>query len=550
MDNYKEKYEQALLAMRRYNEAGIIEDCYAESIFPELKESEDERIRKALIEHFRWNVHQILNDFNNKEVLTWLEKQGEIIKEWSEMKMNNIQTELQEMVDLKQCEQKPADKDEPKFHEGEWITNGDYTWKIVEVKPLDYILQSQEGNIVDDTISHVDGQFHSFTIEDAKDGDVLCTYERGEPKIVFVLKGTPKKHYALGYHCYYNIMYPHFESDSEKGCLAPNYEDVKPATKEQRDALIKAMTNAGYTFDFEKKELKKIEQKSAENKELTEFDKAVGVSIGTWNPKTPEQIRSVKAVSKRLLKLAKKQINDEQKPVEEPSDTTELTDFEKCFQGMCCDKNKKYVKECCASLLELARKQIQDEQKPAKWRQDNVEELTDFENAMMHIGGSFFGENAGLDPNDTAVVKEQAKYLIELVQKPAELSNDDKQYLTVCKNALFKYQVSDKWDATIISQWLENKVKQAVTQPKQEWSEEDKNRINRLIAYFEDKESFTAEDDIVYANWLKSLSPQNKWKPSEEQINALSFYINHGIIDYKGVFGKRVVELLEQLKKL
>jgi hypothetical protein len=35
---------------------------------------------------------------------------------------------------------------------------------------------------------------------------------------------------------------------------------ICPATKEQRDTLIKAMTDAGYTFDFEKKELKKIEE--------------------------------------------------------------------------------------------------------------------------------------------------------------------------------------------------------------------------------------------------------------------------------------------------
>ena len=35
-------------------------------------------------------------------------------------------------------------------------------------------------------------------------------------------------------------------------------EGFRPATKEQRDTLMKAMTNAEYTFDFEKKELKKI----------------------------------------------------------------------------------------------------------------------------------------------------------------------------------------------------------------------------------------------------------------------------------------------------
>ena len=98
---------------------------------------------------------------------------------------------------------------------------------------------------------------------DAKDGDVLCTYECGEPKIVFILKGTPKKHYALSYHCYYNIMYPHFATDSEKGCLAPNDEDVKPATKEQQDTLFAKMKEDGYKWYSDTKELMEIKQKQA-----------------------------------------------------------------------------------------------------------------------------------------------------------------------------------------------------------------------------------------------------------------------------------------------
>ena len=40
-------------------------------------------------------------------------------------------------------------------------------------------------------------------------------------------------------------------------------------------------------------------------------------------------------------------------------DDTPLTDFEKAFQGMCCDKNKQFAKECCTELIALARKQIQ-----------------------------------------------------------------------------------------------------------------------------------------------------------------------------------------------
>ena len=278
--------------------------------------SEDERIRKDIKQHFLY----LDDSFPDKaKWLAWLEKQGakdkfiekelgcikgyreKAIKRLEELEKQDEQkasyTTIAETGDgginalvtlpiemksaeeslgidsdtynkiVDECiggEQEPADKVEPKFREGEWITNGDYTWIIVGIKPLDYVLQSQDGNIVDDTISHVDEQFHSFTIQDAKDGDILCTYECDEPKIVFILKGTPKKHYALSYHCYYNIMYPHFESDSEKGCLAPNDEDVKPATKEQCDLLFEKMHEAGYEWN-DKKELRKIEQWSEED---------------------------------------------------------------------------------------------------------------------------------------------------------------------------------------------------------------------------------------------------------------------------------------------
>ena len=158
-------------------------------------------------------------------------------------------------------EQKPVDNIEPKFKVGDWITDGNNALLCVEKFEIDY---GYELKATDDQIFHfvspnlVDANYHLWTIQDAKDGDVLCTYECDEPKIVFILKGTPKKHYALSYHCYYNIMYPHFASDSEKGCLAPNDEDVKPATKEQRDLLFQKIKEEEYEWDAERKELKKI----------------------------------------------------------------------------------------------------------------------------------------------------------------------------------------------------------------------------------------------------------------------------------------------------
>lgn len=48
-----------------------------ERIFPALKESEDERIRKAIIEGFeRYNSGALFNGVLVKEILAWLKKQG------------------------------------------------------------------------------------------------------------------------------------------------------------------------------------------------------------------------------------------------------------------------------------------------------------------------------------------------------------------------------------------------------------------------------------------------------------------------------------------
>ena len=48
---------------------------------------------------------------------------------------------------------------------------------------------------------------------------------------------------------------------------------------------------------------------------------------------------------------------------------------------------------------------------------------------------------------------------VKLVGQTSDWSEEDEQYLLVCKNALAKYQTTDKWDAGIISHWLEDRLK-------------------------------------------------------------------------------------------
>ncbi len=81
MENYKEKYEAVIERAKKELEAYTSQDCEGAKqivrIFPELKESEDERIRKAIIEFFQLQEDNTTYSFiSKKDILAWLEKQG------------------------------------------------------------------------------------------------------------------------------------------------------------------------------------------------------------------------------------------------------------------------------------------------------------------------------------------------------------------------------------------------------------------------------------------------------------------------------------------
>lgn len=210
---------------------------------------------------------------------------------------------------------KTTDKVEPKFHEGDWITNGNYTWKIVEVKPLDYILQSQDGNIVDDTISYVDEQFHFFTIEDAKDGDVLVTVYDKQP---FIYKGCLDPNHPDS-----PVAYCGIDSEGYFICSCVDKfnhwwtdEKVQPATKEQRDLLFQKMKEDGYEWDEKKKESKKIKMlptEWSEEDELSCFESALFTAFSdAWQSYLLGEEVNVKQwakeQSKELLEAAKEEL--------------------------------------------------------------------------------------------------------------------------------------------------------------------------------------------------------------------------------------------------
>jgi hypothetical protein len=106
-------------------------------------------------------------------------------------------------------------------------------------------------------------------------------------------------------------------------------------------------------------------------------------------------------------------------------------------------------------------------------------------------------------------------------------------------------EVGYEWD-------VEKKGLKKIEQ-KPSWSEEDEKKRNGLIKGLEDRMGFGWASDPFsreeYIDWLKSLKPQNTWKPSDEQIKALGIAIRCGI--QLGTWEEEALESLkEQLKKL
>ena len=220
------------------------------NVHPATKEQRDILFEKMKEAGYEWNTEKKeLNEIEQKPVNSYCRENCKGFQETGKCFADGY------------CKAKnraeSIDEVEPKFKIGDWITNGDYIWKIIEVEPLDYILQSQDGNIVDDTISNVDEQFHSFTIEDAKEGDVL-SYVTDEEDLWIMIYWSLYEPYEG--HVHYHALLAN-DNFYDKGTCCICINDLKPVTKEQRDLLFQKMKEAGYEWDAEKKELKKIENR-------------------------------------------------------------------------------------------------------------------------------------------------------------------------------------------------------------------------------------------------------------------------------------------------
>lgn len=75
MEDYEKKYKEALNRAREIHRNENEKRSDMEWLFPELKESEDEKIREALVRFHKSTID--IDGIKGADILAWIEKQGE-----------------------------------------------------------------------------------------------------------------------------------------------------------------------------------------------------------------------------------------------------------------------------------------------------------------------------------------------------------------------------------------------------------------------------------------------------------------------------------------
>ena len=442
----------------------------AEEIFSEYEMDEDEKVRKAILNYFTkcWgNCKDDVCGIHVEDAIVWLEKQGEQnlpsvnerawlylvsdVLTWKDgigqyldnPRVQKLAKELcseyaqklynypisSNSLNIGNNKQEPADKVEPKFKVGDWVINtvGD-TNQVVKVWDDGYTLDN-------DTFlsnSWATRHYHLWTIRDAKDCDLLVFYSEykgNKEEQVGIIKKYVGKHGGCS-----NTFSIYIGVDWENNLQIGKYmgcSDIQPATKEQRDKFMKAITDAGYTFDFEKKELKNIE------KDLTEFES----NMIQWKGNNLNEVIAFTGKDKN---------------------------FDKWFKSF--EEYEEYVHE-----------------------HNDIFKLFNEDGSHYEV------------PVGAWIVK----------------TPDGRN---VASKAIFKNKPAD-------------------------WSVDDRTKVQRICGYLNEIKKYYADINEVREciDWLKSIKERIGWKPSEEQMEALTLAI-HDV--HEMWYKKHLLSLKQQLKQV
>lgn len=267
--DYEKKYKEALerASMLRLQNPYDTFSKLVEQIFPELEESEDEKMKRLIISTITLYWGDPLKDYTKgKQLINWIEKQwGNNIKPTEKFKRDYGNWDYDEQPDKKKDIKRNIEEinkelvdaaNEISLKVGDWIISK--FWKnpllLKGVTDGYYSYEDVKGNIISPCAPPLIDECHIWSIQDAKDGDILIHEDKP-----FIFKGLVDTNHPNCPVAYCGID----ERDIFiVGSRANNntywwcsYRNVKPATKEQCDFLFQEMNEANYRWDDKKKEL-------------------------------------------------------------------------------------------------------------------------------------------------------------------------------------------------------------------------------------------------------------------------------------------------------
>ena len=508
---------------KKYKEAqGWIEKIYptlqheqqmeAEAFFPELKESEDEKIRKAIHIYLDWldgrKDCQPKGDYTIKDMIAWLEKQKEFVS-----------ADFDDVWETADCEELIAtldkySKDAIKEMCHAWYDKGielerrNWLEKQGEQKPFDY----ENANIAQkDFAPKVEPKFKvkyagsEYNILEVKDIAGVAFYGiEDEPNHIDYVKAENCE-IISGYGI------------KENGSPYPTKPADKVEPKFQNGQWI-VWQNKCYKVNYNGCGYELVDQNGLSTS--LEYG-TVDESAHLWT-------------------------------IEDAKDGDVLV----CKGDIKYSNGIKYEKICLFNNLDNAFFTLT---KTSNYKEeydidvnidypDNIVPATKEQKeilfmAMKEAGYEWSDKDRKLSHSKVTKISDQ-------VQKPAWSEEDQKIWSEISDMLWEGYKQSGSkfsWDE--IRDWIKPKVGffkyRIQPQPKQEWSEKDEVKINRIVACLENLN--VADNDILLkdVDWLKSLRPQNRWKPSDEQMAILYKYAEQNNYD-----GSILTSLYNDLKKL
>ena len=253
--DFERKYKNAIDRAKQLNVDGVKQVVREaiEYIFPELIQDKDENIRKAVYYTVKNSGYNHCMGVTNDEMLAWIDAVSK-------------DKELPQVYDagngeiITYSEEDGYKTYKPKFREGEWIIAADkgctIPLKVLTVDGTYYCLESYPFEIKYTVeITYADKRYRQWSINDAKDGDILVC---NSGPYIFTGKYDPK-------HLNKPIAYGGINSDGKFIKSETNEHwwtslESHPASVRERNFLFEKMAEAGFEWDQTNKILRYIKK--------------------------------------------------------------------------------------------------------------------------------------------------------------------------------------------------------------------------------------------------------------------------------------------------